>query len=159
MTEPKSILNRIGSFNVSHVIAVSLAVGTVLWMLSGVVTGSAPSAEDATKQAHQPAALTLVRVRASAAQTHQRTVTLFGRTEAVKSVDLAAETAGKVVERPVKKGAWVKNGTPILKLAMNDRLARLKEAEAKADYQRLVYEAANKLSHKQFQSKRVLKKQ
>jgi membrane fusion protein, multidrug efflux system len=153
MIESKSLFSRFGSLNASHVIAVGLAVGTALWMLSGAVTGSAPSAEKAAKQVHEPAVLTLVRVRTSTAEQHQRTVTLFGRTEAVKNVDLAAETAGKVVDRPVKKGAWTKKGTPILKLAMDDRLSRLKEAEAKAEYQRLVYEAANKLSHKQFQSK------
>lgn len=138
--------------NASHVIAVGLAVVAVLWIASGVVTGSAPTkteADTATKKSLPP----LVRVRDSEASEHERYITLFGRTEAVKSIDLVAETAGQVVERPVKKGDWVKKGTPILRISMDDRQARLKEAEAKIEYQRLAYDSAKKLSRKQFQTR------
>ncbi|MBT6093252.1 MAG: efflux RND transporter periplasmic adaptor subunit [Rhodospirillaceae bacterium] len=134
----------------SHVIAVGLAIAATVWIASGVVTGKAPTKEDVATEAKVP--LTLVRVRTSSAETRASHVTLFGRTEAVNSISLAAETAGKVVSRPVEKGAKITKGTPILKLAMNDRIARLNEAEANVAYRKLAYESARKLSKKQFQS-------
>lgn len=136
----------------SHFIAIGMAIAATAWIASGVVSGTAPSkGEEAIPQKTE--ARTMVRVRQSLAQTHERRVTLYGRTEAVRDIELAAETAGKVVERRVEKGQWVKKGTPILKLAMNDRMAKLREAEAKLEHQELAFDSARKLSRKQFQSK------
>lgn len=148
----KNPFSMVGRVRWSHIIAVGLAVGAMLWIASGAMTEK-PPAERVGKNAATPAEAVLVRVRASKAEARERFVTLFGRTEAVKSIELAAETAGQVVARPVRKGAWVKKGDTILRLAMDDRQARLKEAEAKVGYQRLIFESARKLSQKQFQSK------
>ena len=142
----------LGPVRSGHIIAVVLAVAATLWVASGVVTGTAPTPEDTAVKAEPKAPLTLVRVSPSRAQTHISHIRLFGRTEAVTNIELAAETAGKVVERPVEKGMRVTKGTPILKIAIDDRMARLKEAEAKVDYQQLAYDSAKKLSKKQFSS-------
>ncbi len=144
----KGLFSRIRS---SHMIAVGLALAVTLWVASGVVTSKAPTKEEVS--AKEPEALMLLRVRESNAVNHDLYVTLFGRTEAVRKTELAAETPGKVVARPVEKGTWVKTGVPIVKLSVDDRMARLREAKAKADYQTLVYESAKKLSKKQFQSR------
>lgn len=136
----------------SHVIAVGLAVVATLWIASGVVTGKAPGKEETVSPVREDAR-TLVRVRESRAETHERRVTLYGRTEAVRDIEVAAETAGKVVEQVVEKGTWVEKGAPIIKLALDDRMARLREAEARVEYQSLAFESAQKLSRKQFQSK------
>ncbi len=138
-------------FRSSHIIAIGLAAAITVWVASGAVIGNAPSMGRGLKK--EPEALTLVRVRESHAGFHEHHLTLFGRTEAIRDVDIAAEITGKIVARPVNKGTWVKKGTPIIKLAMNDRLARLREAQAKVDHQTLTYESAKKLSKKQFQSK------
>ena len=154
MTDSNETKKRRFGHNVrsSHFIAIGLAVAATAWIASGVVSGTAPSkGEEATPQKTE--ARTMVRVRQSQAQTHEQRVTLYGRTEAVRDIELAAETAGKVIERPVEKGEWVKKGTPILKLAMNDRIAKLREAEAKLEHQKLAHDSAKKLSRKQFQSK------
>ena len=135
----------------SHVIAIGLAVAAVGWILSGVVTGKAPTSTDVAKKANgEP--LMLVRVQHFAALEHINEVVLFGRTEATDHVELSAETAGRVVKRPGVNGAWVEKGAPIVNLATDDRLARLEEAKSKLAYQKISFNAAMRLSKKQFQS-------
>ena len=119
----KGLFSRIRS---SHMLAVGLALAVTLWVASGVVTSKAPTKEEVS--AKEPEALMLVRVRESNAVNHDLYVTLFGRTEAVRKIELAAETPGKVVARPVEKGTWVKKGVPIVKLSVDDRMARLRDA-------------------------------
>ena len=138
-------------FRTSHIIAIGLAVGVIAWVGSGAVIGNAPSTVKEFQK--KPATLTVVRVKESQAERHERHLTLFGRTKASRRVDIAAETTGKIITRIVEKGSWVTKGTPIIKLAMDDRPAWLNEAKAKVDYQTLAYESASKLSKKQFQSK------
>lgn len=135
----------------SHVIAIGLAVAAAGWILSGVVTGKAPiSTDEAEKTKAEP--LTLVRVQHFTALEHTNEVVLFGRTEATEHVELSAETAGQIVRRPGVKGAWTKKGAPLVNLATDDRMARLEEAKAKLAYQEIAFNAAMRLSKKQFQS-------
>ncbi len=137
----------------SHFIAIGLALSVTLWIGSGVVSGTAPEKGEEAAPTAKTETRTLVRVRKSQAQTHERHAILYGRTEAVRDIELSAETAGKVIARPIEKGASLKKGTSILKLAIDDRLSKLREAEAKVEFQKLAYDSAKKLSRKQFQSK------
>ncbi|MBT5515573.1 MAG: efflux RND transporter periplasmic adaptor subunit [Rhodospirillaceae bacterium] len=142
----------IGRLRGSHLLAIVMALASVLWIASGVVTGKSPTKKDVAKaSAAQP--LTLVRVKTVSAEMREGAVVLYGRTDAIKDAELAAETAGRVVGRSARKGAWVKKGAPLFQLAMDDRMARLKETEAKVDYQEIAFNAAKRLSKKQFQSK------
>jgi len=141
----------IGPFRASHLMAMALALAAALWVASGVVTGKAPTPKEAAKAAATP--MPLVRVTRITAQSREGEVVLYGRTEAIKDAELAAETAGRIVKRSARKGAAVKKGDALFQLAMDDRLARLKEAEAKVAYQEIAYNAAKRLSKKQFQSK------
>jgi multidrug efflux system membrane fusion protein len=92
-------------------------------------------------------------VRAIRAVAHTNQLTLFGRTEALRKVKLMAETSGRVILRAVKKGGRVEKGDEIVRLAMDDRLARLAEAEAALEQRRIAHDADLKLSQKQFRSK------
>ena len=67
--------------------------------------------------------------------------------------ELAAETNGQIIRRHVAKGTWVEKGVALFQLAMDDRNARLKEAEALVNFQTIAFNAATRLSQKQFQSK------
>ncbi len=149
----KSLFSALRRFRASHAIAVVLALTATLWIASGAMTDTPPSPTGAKPAAKEPVEAVLVRVRDSRAQPHDRRITLFGRTEAVKSIEVSAETAGRIVERPVNNGQWVEKGAVIARLATDDRRARLDEAEAKLAFQQLAYESARKLSQKQFQSK------
>jgi len=144
---------RLGPFRGSHLMAVVLTVIAVGWIVSGVVTGKALDSKEAGKPQNAEDIMPLVRVRTLAAMDRQGEVILFGRTEAIKDAELAAETTGRVIKRMAKKGAAVKKGDALFQLAGDDRTARLKEAVAKVAYHEIAYNAAKRLSQRQFQSK------
>ncbi len=139
--------------NSSHVIAVTLAVGAFLWIASGMVAKEQPIDTEAENGFVEETILPMVRVRQSTAQIRVREITLFGRTEAVNQADIAAETSGRVIKKAVEKGDFIKKGEVILSIDIDDRRAQLAEAEAELDYQEIAYNAAKKLSTKQFQSR------
>jgi membrane fusion protein, multidrug efflux system len=149
MTEIK----KRGRIKSSHVIAVLLAVGAFLWVASGMVAKEMPTETEVEDLPEQKVILPLVRVRQSTALPRVREVTLFGRTEAINQADIAAETSGRIIRKSVEKGQFVKKGDVILNIDIDDRRAKLEEAEAEVDYQEIAYNASKKLSTKQFQSR------
>ena len=52
-----------------------------------------------------------VTARRSEAQTSENSVLLRGRTEAVRQVDVASETSGRIVSDPIRAGAFIEAGT------------------------------------------------
>ncbi len=138
-------------------IAAGVALAVFAWIASGQMKGqeteAAPEIAAAVEEEPKAKPLSQVRVRRSVARDHQSKLVLFGRTEGVRSVEVRVETSGRIVSVPVKKGRKVKKGEVIARIDMADRKARLKEAEALVERFRVAYEAANKLSKKQFRSK------
>jgi multidrug efflux system membrane fusion protein len=115
--------------NRSYAIAFGIVGAIGLWMLSGAF---AESKKDQKAAPTQTAAVTAptVRVGDFTAQQMTREVSVRGQSLAVRIVELKAETAGRVVETLVEKGAPVKKGDIIAKLALDDRPARLSELKA-----------------------------
>jgi multidrug efflux system membrane fusion protein len=72
-----------------------------------------------------------VLVREIAAQPLQSGVLLRGRTEAARSVEVRAETGGRVVSAPLPRGTRVEQGTILCRLDAGTRPAALAEAEAR----------------------------
>lgn len=137
----------------SYIISGVLAVAVVVWIGSGQVGGK-PSSDDAPQQKKTTdEIIPQVRVKTFRAAERVREVTLFGRTEAVRVVHLRAETKGRVIDRAVKKGSMVKKGDVIVRLAMDDRRARLNGAKALVEQYYVAFAAAQQLSKKQFRSK------
>jgi len=137
----------------SYIIAAGIAVAVTSWILSGQLGGRqapdaspAAAAEPAVKQPQ-------VRVRRLVAEERIGELVLFGRTEADRMVKVKAETAASVATLAVQKGGRVAKGDVIARLAMDDRRARLTEAEATVDQYRIAHEAALKLSKKAFRSR------
>lgn len=58
-------------------------------------------------------------------------VVLRGRTEAARSLDLVAETGGKIVSHPMPKGSAVTKGDLLCEIDLGTRPATLAEAEAR----------------------------
>jgi multidrug efflux system membrane fusion protein len=71
-----------------------------------------------------------VTARRSEAQVAENAVLLRGRTEALRQVDVAAETSGRIVSDPLRAGAFVEEGTVMCEIAPGTRLSALAEAEA-----------------------------
>ncbi len=146
----------------SLTVAIVLTVAVAAWVGSGVIENMDPGPHNATKDAPATtegkpvevaeAAHIAVRVRDITAESRERVVTLFGRTDAIKDAEIHAETNGRVVERPVEKGAWIKKDTVVLRLALDDRPARYARAKAKLAYERVSHNAAERLKARQFQS-------
>ncbi|MCB2100578.1 MAG: efflux RND transporter periplasmic adaptor subunit [Rhodobacterales bacterium] len=151
----------------SYVIAGVITVAAVGWMASGQfpaggATGDAaapvePGQVTAQQAAPAPAAEAdkpfPVRVRSVVAQEHLRELVLYGRTEADRTVQVRVETDGQVAERPVTKGQKVKAGQVLAQLNMDDRAARLQQAEAEVRSRQVAYDAATDLAKKNFRSK------
>ncbi|MHA1113968.1 MAG: efflux RND transporter periplasmic adaptor subunit [Alphaproteobacteria bacterium] len=146
----------------SHWIALAVAVLAVAWIASGQLDGSdatpaATAERTATTDGEQaPGVAPRVRVRALIAQDRSREILVNGRTEASRSVVLRTETKGRVVEVGATRGAPVKAGSVIVRLAMNDRADRLREAKAIVAQRDIKYRAARKLAKKGFRSEVTL---
>ncbi len=164
--------------NRSIIIAIVIAVAAVGWLLTGVLDLDEDGARDAANAsegpaitetapgaAATPAASTAadaasehaprkvsVRTRISAATPHAIQITVRGRTESVRTVEVRAQTQGRVERILRKKGDRVKAGDPILRLAAGDRDARLSETEALIKQRQIEFEADRKLNEKGYRA-------
>jgi membrane fusion protein, multidrug efflux system len=149
----------------STLIAVLLAVAVAGWLASphlgldrwlqrnaGNGEPAAPAAQAASDTATSAQRLTAVRTRLSTAEPMAREVVLNGRTEANRTVRVAAETAARVVELPRRKGERVEAGDLIARLDQRDREASLADARATLAQRELDYEAARRLGERGFQA-------
>ena len=142
----------------SYVIASVLALAAAGWIASGQFgTGGGPKAArkppaDLTASQIVPS----VRGRRLIAQPRQAEVILRGRTEAIRKVDIKAETYGRVIELRVDKGDRVEKGTVIARLSPEERPARLAEAKALRQQRKIEYQASERLSKKGYRAETQL---
>lgn len=136
----------------SYLIAAVVAIAITLWMASGYLTPDsrgAPTAEDDGPPAVEPVT---VQVGVRQAQPVQRRLETQGEAAPDRRVVLRAETTGRVEAVLVDKGAAVRAGDPIVRLAMNDREARLNQARALVAQREADYRAASRLGDRGYQS-------
>ena len=69
----------------------------------------------------------------SAAQQIESAVTVRGRTEAARRVDVLSETTGRVMSDPIRKGAFVEQGDVLCQIDPGTRQVALEEATARLD--------------------------
>lgn len=141
--------------NRSYILAAAIAFVIGAWILSGQF-GGADGVDDETAalrgavETEQPDTGPLARVRARvfAAEPRITTIDIRGRTEAVRKVEVRAETSGTVVALPLEKGSRVETGDVLCELSLNARDAKLAEAEALTRQRWLEFDAAKKLAAK-----------
>ena len=154
----------------SYVIAGMILVVLVVWVASGALNRSDEAKDGAAKvdisasAASDPKAPAdgkakpaaekkpSVRVRSITAEMRQRELTIRGRTEALRKVQVRAETSGKVSAIRADKGTVVKAGQTICELNVDARVAMLREARANQKQYELQYDASKKLQVKGFRS-------
>ena len=88
-------------------------------------------AETAAEAAAEPEALMRVVVQRSIAREIDSAVVLRGQTEAMRQVDVQAETSATVISDPLRKGAFVEAGQLLCKLDPGTRQSTLAEARAR----------------------------
>ena len=121
-------------------VSASIIASLILaWFLSGVFVSSpvdSATAETPVINAVPVAAtevLNRVRVIRVNAEAIDRLVTLRGRTEAKRMVEVTAEVAGQVVSRSVERGTRVVRGEVLCEIAVDDREVAVEEAQASLD--------------------------
>ena len=132
-----------------------------VWMLS--------SPPDTTEQAAEivqetvgvteplaPAAVAVVVLESEAQQT-RATLTLRGRTEASRRVEVPAQTTGLVVSEPLRRGTEVEAGQLLCRLNPGVRAAQLAEAEAALAEAEAEAAAARQLNDKGFTANTTLR--
>jgi len=115
--------------NRSVLSAVAIVAGLSGWMLSGV----ASQAEEAPSAAEAPEAQPRMKVEVMSSYAHpvQRTVSVQGQVEALRSVQIKAEVDGRVSAVPVAEGTRIRSGALLVRLAEDYRPAQLQEAKAR----------------------------
>lgn len=143
----------------TYLTASAIAAAIVVWLMSGQIASGDPvrhptlaesNAEDRARM--QDEAPTRVRARVINASPQIQYVTLRGKTESKRVVEVRAETSGRVIDRPVERGAFVEPGQLLCRLSMDDREAALIEARAAVSQARIEHEGSLKLKEKGFQS-------
>ena len=145
----------------SLVIAAVLALVAVGWIVSGQFdspdAGTDPAMDAAMAapgmaEAEEPPTLSTVRTRHSVAETFENELILYGRTAADRSVNIRAQVDGQVVEVLVERGEAVAAGDRIVRLAINDREARVAQAEALLAQREVEFAASARLNQSGYRS-------
>jgi multidrug efflux system membrane fusion protein len=136
-----------------------IAAAIALWLFSGVFFSDgddgpanppAPGAAETPREtSRQPIA---VRARTSRAQPHTRTLSIRGRTENKRTVEVRTEITGRVVARPVERGDRVEAGDTLCRIAIDDREVAVEEARAGLARAEIEFEGAQRLQEKGLQS-------
>lgn len=98
-----------------------------------------------------------VMVLDSTAQITASTLIVRGRTEAARNVQVSAQTTGRVVSTPLRRGAKVTKGQPLCELDPGIRAAELAEAQASLAEAEAEADASRRLSKKGFAADNTLK--
>lgn len=117
-------------------LAVGLTLLVLLWLASGALRRESPGADGT--QGSTPATTTVARVqiRAQQAESVTRTISVYGRTAPARTVQIKAETSGRVSSVGIKRGEPARAGQTLLQLDLRDRQGRLEQARASvSEYQ------------------------
>lgn len=113
------------------ILALLICAGIAAFVLEGGNT-AAPTdnkaASNATKEAFPPVSVLALK---SVAQAVTSGIVLRGRTEAFRQIVVLAETSGKVISKPLRKGTLVSQGQLLCELEVGTKAAALSEAKAR----------------------------
>jgi multidrug efflux system membrane fusion protein len=135
----------------NYLIAAIAAVVIGAWLASGVIirsTGEPAKTDPGDDQAE----IFTVAVEERAAEEIRRSITLQGETVPERSVRVRAQTGGRLEAVPVNVGDRVEDGALLARVAMDDRQARLREAQANLRQKRQTFEAQRRLEEQGHQS-------
>mgnify|MGYP000296239599 CR=1 FL=1 len=148
---------------VSYLLAFVLAVGSAGWVLSGQFADGSETGKTAQPEVKKPPVnltqenrVPSVRVQKLSAESYTRHLTVRGRTEALRTVEIRSEASGKIIELAVDKGQSVEAGKLIAKLDVNERSAKVREYTALREQRAIEYDASKRLSKKGFKAETKL---
>ncbi|MDH5254328.1 MAG: efflux RND transporter periplasmic adaptor subunit [Gammaproteobacteria bacterium] len=127
------------------IIAAGLTVAVSLWLASGFLGEELPRKADAGAQTASAAGAVRVQTRAQQAEPVTRTISVYGRTAPARSVEIKAETSGRVTALGIARGEPAAAGQPLVRLDLRDRQARLEQARASVSEHQSAWEAQQEL--------------
>jgi len=143
------------SMNKSYLLAIIIAVVTLVWVGSGffMKSDSENNPTEAEKSTEvKPKEATRVRVRTLEAKDYDKKIVLNGRSQASKNVTLRAEADGQVIEILREEGEAITKGQQIIKIDIQERKERVREARELVKQRQIEFEAAQKLIKQGFAS-------
>ena len=148
----------------TYITAFVIAVATIAWLASGQFGAGRDEAKrlsiternDRADAAVEDLAPSRVRARISTAVEQTAFARVRGHTENKRTVDVRAETVGRVVARPVELGDRVATGDGLCRLSMDDRAARLVEAQAAVRQAHIEYRGTLRLKSQGLQSETAI---
>lgn len=126
--------------------------GLGLWFASGLFVAPEKPPDVPSLDASQQK-LTKVRIRHSIAHDHQAFFKAQGFITADKRLVLKSETPGTVIDLPGKRGQTFDQGSVLVRLALDERGERLKEARALVAQRQLEFDGAQQLAKQAFRSR------
>jgi len=137
----------------SWVIAAIIAIVAAGWILSGQFPGPDSAGAQIQAAATEPErALAKVRVDHFIAQPMVNTLILQGRTLADRKVEIRAEATGLIEAVLTSRGARVESGLALVRIDIDDRLARLDGANALMAQRQIEFDAARQLNERGFRA-------
>jgi membrane fusion protein, multidrug efflux system len=115
--------------SMSIVLALSIVLLVTIWMASGLLSHGPAAAVTDSETTPKRMMMTIQAARLESSPI-ARVVAVQGELEPVKTATLRAEASGQVEKILAERGDMVRKGQVIVQLRMNDREARLKQAEA-----------------------------
>lgn len=135
----------------SYLIAAALVIALAIWLASGYLGRENPPPAVAA-QIDKTVEPMRVQVRTQQAEPVVREIVVQGQVEPNRVVTLRAETAGQVTAILADKGQRIQTGDVIVRLKMDDRAARLRQAQAVLRQREQNYEAIKRLGRTGFQA-------
>ncbi len=147
----------------TYLTAILIAVGIGLWLFSGQLGKESPPPHPTLAELNRTNAASRaddapVRIRARVvhASEQQRAVRVRGRTENKRTVEVRAETTGRITARSIERGDAVERGDVLCRVSLEDREARLTEARESLNQARIEYRGSLKLRDRGFQSETAI---
>ncbi|MDH3234696.1 MAG: efflux RND transporter periplasmic adaptor subunit [Alphaproteobacteria bacterium] len=136
----------------SVLIALGIAGAFGLWFASAAIDRDAGGTPGPEKKAQAAQPVVTVMVATRTARSVAREIVVQGQTEPDRTVLVRAETDGQVAVIVAKRGARVTKGQIIARLKIDDREAKLREAEATVVQREVVYKSYTGLAKRGHQS-------
>ncbi|GLS83127.1 efflux RND transporter periplasmic adaptor subunit [Paraferrimonas haliotis] len=137
------------------ILAIIVFVAVVLWVASGAFSDKEPIQSKSASEQPQ-LLLAKVQVRHIKAQNVSKNLTLYGRTEPNRQVELKAEAKGAIIEVIAKRGSKVSKGQPLLRIAPEARALQLATAKADLEQRRIEFEGIQALKQQGLQGELTL---
>ncbi|WP_230532255.1 efflux RND transporter periplasmic adaptor subunit [Microvirga roseola] len=131
--------------NRSVLISIVLVVALVGWIASGMLFETEDAAPPEPPRA---AGDVLVEARRLSAQPVTRSLLIQGEVRPVREVVLRSEADGTVAEIPVEEGGRIEEGALVVRLALEELVARREEVRAQVAQREADYEAATRLGER-----------